>query len=606
QEDIKRSGVTNIPDALRMAPGLDVARIDANKWAVSSRGFNGRFANKLLVLIDGRSIYTQAFSGVYWETQDVMMEDIERIEVIRGPGAALWGANAVNGVINIITKHSADSQGGLLTAGGGNKELGFGALRYGKHLGRDTTARIYAKGFKREQFKHLSGTAANDDWHNVQGGFRLDSLLSKQDALTVSGDLYYADIKQNISLPNLHTAGYFQQLDEVTNAVGGNFNSRLEHTFTSTSSYALQFNYDAYNRNELFVRQLRQTVDIDFQHRFALNTWNDVIWGVGYRYLDGQVSFPLPQFFALNAANRKDHYFNVFVQDELTLIDDKLWFTLGSKFEHNDYTGFEVQPTARLMWTPHEQHRFWGAISRAVRTPSLIEAEMRLLNQFIPPETARNPSVFPVAPIVAGNHGYRAEQLLAYELGYRFTFANSASIDATIFYNDYQTLRSLAAGQPGGGNGYITLPLYVRNANKGKTYGFEASIVWQMLDWWRWDVNYSYLHTRLTANEYYQESVTPQHKSSIRAALTPWQDVNLDLWLRYVDKSSAFTLLGPVPVGSYVTMDARLAWKLHPNLELSVTGQNLLDSRHLESVQETYTQATEIPRSVFAKLAWHF
>jgi len=256
-EDIKRIGATSIPEALRLAPGLDVARIDSNKWAVTARGFNGRFANKLLVLIDGRSVYTRAFAGVYWENQDVMLEDVERIEVIRGPGATLWGANAVNGVINIITKHSSDTQGGLFAASGGNEEQGSGAFRYGGKLGEDTAARVYVMGFNRDENSNISGGNAGDDWSKVQGGFRLDSQLTPSDSLTIQGDIYQSSINQfttefQVSPP------YRIDLDETIDSYGGNIIVRNQHTFSLTSDYSLQVYYDFYERDEAFLKESRQ------------------------------------------------------------------------------------------------------------------------------------------------------------------------------------------------------------------------------------------------------------------------------------------------------------------------------------------------------------
>jgi iron complex outermembrane receptor protein len=610
QEDIKRTGVTNIPDALRMVPGLDVGRIDANKWAVSSRGFNGRFANKLLVLIDGRSIYTQTFSGVYWENQDVLLEDVERIEVIRGPGAALWGANAVNGVINIITKHSADTKGGLITAGGGNLESGFGSFRYGKDLGKDTTARLYVKGFQRDAFKYPDKQSANDDWNKVQGGFRVDSLLSPKDNLKLSGDLYLFKANQTSSLPSLNTSSYVQDYKDIIHSSGGNINARYEHRISSTENFSVQTYYDIYKRNETIAVETRQTFNLEFQHQFAFNTWNDVVWGVGYRFLTTEFQFPNADLIKMRSNSRNDHYFNAFIQDELAIVDNKLWLTLGSRLEHNDYTGFEVQPSARLSWVPHKQHRFWGAISRAVRTPSMIDAEGFINSQYLAPNSQQNPSPVPVEIALNGSKNFKAEELIAYELGHRVTLDKAVSIDSTIFYNNYHALRSFVLGEltPDNqvNNFYLKQQMDLSNTGAGETFGFETAIVWQMLDWWRWDVNYSYLNTHFKANPYYKEAITPAHKSSVRILLTPFDNITTDLWLRYVDKSAVFTLNGPVNVGGYLTMDLRVGWKPHKSVELSVTGQNLLDGQHLETLQELYPSTIEVPRGVIGKVTWAF
>ncbi len=605
-EDIKRSGATNIPDVLRMAPGLEVSRIDANKWAVSARGFNGRFANKLLVLIDGRSTYTQAFSGVYWEMQDVMLDDIDRIEVIRGPGAALWGANAVNGVINIITKRASDTQGGLVTGGGGTEEQGFGAVRYGADIGKDTSARIYMKGFNRDQFKLLNDQDAKDNWTSVQGGFRIDSNLSSKDSLTVSGDAYTSEMNQSLFFASLPPSGPFQDVHDATQATGGNLRSRFEHTISPTSNYALQFYYDIYDRKEIFNNETRQTIDIEFQHDFELNTWNNIAWGGSYRYTDSESKLPLPDIFSVGRLNPIDHYFSTFFKDEITLIDDELWLTIGTKLEHNDYTGFEAQPTIRLLWAPNDRHRFWGAISRAVRTPSVIDDTLRLTSQFIPPNNAINPAPLPMAVIITGSNAFRAEELLAFELGYRLTLAKALSVDTTAFYNDYNSLRSYTPGAPALNSFLINQPLVINNNSQGHTFGIETSVVWQMSDWWRWDLTYSFLKTELEQNQFYRETVSPQHKTSLRSVITPSQNVNLDFWLRYVDESTFFNVLGPQNIGSYVTLDARLAWKPVNNIELSVTGQNLLDSYHLEAVGEAFAKPTEIPRSVYGKIALEF
>lgn len=610
QEDIKRSGATSIPEALRMAPGIEVSRQDSSKWSVSARGFNGRFANKLLVLIDGRSVYTLAFSGVYWENQDLMMEDIERIEVIRGPGAALWGANAVNGVINIITKHSANTQGGLMTAGAGNKENGFGSVRYGARLNQDTTARAYFKGFDRGDFKLLDGQDAHDNFNNLQGGFRIDSTLTPKDTLTVSADAFTSEIRENLSFASIaNPPSYARNVIDTTRVSGGNLRSNFTHTISSTSSYALQFYYDIYKRLQPFDFETRQTVDIEFQHNFKANSWNEIVWGMSYRYLDGNHTFPMPEVFTLTEPNPQNHYYSLFAKDEITLLDDKLWLTLGSKFEHNDFTGFEVQPTARLLWAPYEQHRFWGAVSRAVRTPSIIDESLGLVSQFIPPNP-QNPieklRELPTALVITGSHDFKAEDLLAFELGYRFNLDNSFSLDATVFYNDYSDMRLIAPVSPSFTGSQINQPLVINNNGGGHTKGFETSLVWQMLDWWRWDLTYSYLDTHLKSNDFLQETQSPQHKTSIRAVMTPWHDVNLDLWLRYADESSYFTINGPFSVPSYVTMDARIAWKPINNIELSIIGQNLLDSKHLESAGEAFANPAQIPRSFYGKIAFEF
>jgi iron complex outermembrane receptor protein len=608
-EDIKRTGVTSVPEALRMAPGIDVARINSNKWAITARGFNGQFANKLLVLVDGRSVYTPTFAGVYWDAQDVMLEDVDRIEVIRGSGATLWGSNAVNGVINIITKQAENTQGGLVAAGGGNVETGFGALRYGKKLGDDTFARAYVKGFQRSNFPSLAdqnqgldSSSAGDSWNKQQGGFRLDSRLSNKDDLTVQGDLYQSHLNQAILEPTLSSPFFVNRTDNDAKIAGWNITSRLKHIFSTTSEYSLQFYYDHTERTEPLARQALDTLDVDFQHNFELMPGQNFIWGLGYRAnLDDFGSMPL---FRFNPSSRDTQLFTGFLQDEFMLIDDKLWLTIGSKFEHNDYTGFEGQPSAKLMFAPSPKHRVWASVSRSVRTPSRGERNASIFAGIIPPLFSPTPLTFSID----GNKQFKSEQLLAYELGYRFTLTNQMSLDLTTFYNDYNTLRSSSPGEiTASGN----VPNLFTNNTNASTYGFEAAATWQMLDWWRWDTTYSYLNSTVheKATDQPITSISPDHKVSLRAELNPVENVNLDFWLRYGSSAkvrSARALGQFVPVGEYVTLDARLAWKFHPAFELSVTGQNLLDSHHLEFVEETFFVPTQLPRGVYGKLTFNF
>ena len=604
QDDIKRIGATSVPEALRLAPGLDVARIDANKWAISARGFNGRFANKLLVLIDGRSIYTRAFAGVYWENQDVMLEDIERIEVIRGPGATLWGANAVNGVINIITKHSADTQGGLLVAGGGTEEQGFGAFRYGGQLTADATARAYIKGFKRDENIHQSGGEAGDDWDKVQGGFRLDTQLTARDSLTIQGDAYRSMINQNTILP-VTSPPYQNDFTETINAFGGNLLIRQHHSFSSTSDYSIQAYYDFYERNEDFLKESRHTIDIDFQHRFSLLDWNDMIWGAGYRYSHDDTHInDKNRFNTIRSASRNDQLFSAFVQDEITLINDALWLTIGSKFEHNDYSGFEAQPTARLMWVPHRQHRLWGAVSRAVRTPSRLDHDVDILGRVLPPQSPGTP---PVAVTFEANRQFDSEQVISYELGYRTTLIDNVSIDFTAFYNDYSRLITVQTGSPlfNPAMGTVELPNTFTNSTTAQTYGGEIATVWQMLDWWRWDANYSLLKT-VSDSQNDTLDKSPQQRVSIRSSISLRQDFDVDILFRYVDSNKTVSIAGTTTVNDYISMDIRLAWRPIRHLELSLAGQNLLTDKHLEYRQEFMTKPTEIERGMYGKLVWSF
>ncbi len=353
QEDIRRTGVTSIPEALRMVPGVEVARIDANKWAISARGFTRMFADKLLVLIDGRTVYTPLFSGVYWDVQDTLIEDVERIEVIRGPGASLWGANAVNGVINIITKHAKDTQGGLLSMTTGTEENAVGGVRYGGKINEETYYRFYTKYLNHDDFVNSADQDMNNDWEVFRSGFRVDSGLSDTDSLTVQGDIYGGGIGSTYQTPILQEP-YAVDLDFNDAIAGANLLSRWNRFFSDSSDISLQMYYDWTKREINVGGEERDTFDLDFQHHIRLNSRNDFLWGLGYRYTAD--SFDESTTAALEPSSRSDHLFSLFIQDEMELIEELLKLTVGSKFEHNDYTGFEYQPTARLLWTPHPRH----------------------------------------------------------------------------------------------------------------------------------------------------------------------------------------------------------------------------------------------------------
>jgi iron complex outermembrane receptor protein len=379
------------------------------------------------------------------------------------------------------------------------------------------------------------------------------------------------------------------------------------HTFSSTADYSLQVFYDFYERDEFFLKESRHTVDIDFQNRFALFEINDVVWGAGYRYTHDD--FRLSDLVEIRSPNRNDQLFSAFVQDEITLVDDTLWFTLGAKFEHNDYTGFEAQPTARIMWAPHQEHRLWAAVSRAVRTPSRAEHDLSILSSVIPAQALPVPPFFSpsVAVLIAGNDKFSSEDVISYEVGYRTTIINDVSIDFTAFYNDYSNLRTVQPGLPRFNGSFVEQPLFFSNKHRAKTYGFEIATVWQMLNWWRWDANYSFLKTEFSSQDaFLATGFSPQQRVSLRSAMSLWKNINLDVLFRYVDNNTGVGLSGTTTIDDYVSMDIRLAWRPMSNLELSLVGQNILASQHLEYVQEALTTRTEIDRGVYGKLSWQF
>jgi iron complex outermembrane recepter protein len=611
QDDIRRSGATTIPDLLRMVPGVQVARIDANKWAVSIRGFNGRFANKLLVLKDGRSIYTPLFSGVYWEQQDTPLDDIERIEVIRGPGAAMWGANAVNGVINIITKSAADTKGGLVSAGGGSSEQGFGTLRYGMELAKDTNLRVYSNYANRGPGQLSNGTDNHDAWQTGSAGFRMDSQFTAQDTLTLQGDYVSGSFDENYTLYKLPTVSdprYSWSQNSTSRSDGVNLLTRWQRSFSATDSLSLQLYYDHYQRTMTVLDETRDTVDLDFQHRFALGSRQDLVWGLGYRYSHdklGQtpyISFSKPELGV--------SLFSAFIQDEISLIPDKLSLILGSRFEHNDFTGFEIQPNGRLIWTPTPQHSFWASISRAVRTPSRGDQDIQYRFKTMSPAETGMP--IPLRLEIDGVSSYGSETVIAYELGYRTQPLQHLTLDLSLFFNQYDHLRVRQEGLQGleATNAVLRYPL--SNDMHGHTYGAELSATWRPFDWWRLQAAYSYLCSIMYLDNDSTDEInrgdaaagSPRHQGSLRSGFDLGKKVELDFWLRAIDRVN---YIDDTSIPGYVTMDVRLAWKPVKTLELALVGQNLFQKRHPEYIPEFInTTASEVPRSVYGKLTWKF
>ncbi|KAB0668618.1 TonB-dependent receptor [Oryzomonas sagensis] len=599
QEDIRRSGVTSIADALRMVPGLDVARIDSNKWAISSRGFNSRFAGEMLVLFDGRVVYTPLFSGVFWDRQDTVLEDIDRIEVIRGPGAALWGANAVNGVINIITKQADETPGGLLSAGGGTRERAFGSARYGVALGSHSDLRLYTKYLERDHFKDSNGNDGTDSWHMIRGGFRLDSNPTGRDTLTVQGDVYDGRLGETYvnMLPDSSTH------NTVTPVFGGNILSRWKREFSERSDMSLQLYYDRSEQELYVIGEKRDTLDLDYQNRFPLGSDHDITWGLGYRFTHDAIANSTYVF--ISPDRQDNRLYSAFVQDDITLVTDRLHLILGSKFEHNDYTGFEVQPTARLLWTPDRHNSVWMAVSRAIRTPSRGENGFTL---YAPtPASQQTPPVFFQ---FNGSNRLKADELIAYELGYRAQLAEGYAFDAAAFYNIYHRLDVHSQGQPffetAPDPPHVAIPGYLVNSGNAQTCGFELAVDAHLLPWWRLRTAYTFLEfVEERANPdtvpWDPKGEAPRHQLSVRSSLDLPRNVELDLWMRYVDR------LTNLAVGSYVTLDVRLAWKPVKGVELSLVGQNLLHDRQLEFQQRILsTQSATVGRSMYGMVTWLF
>ena len=604
QEDIRRSGLNSIPELLRTVPGLQVAQFDANTWAITSRGFNSRFASKLLVLIDGRSIYTPIFSGINWDDHDIPLEDIERIEVIRGPGGTLWGANAVNGVINIITKHTEDTQGGLVSGGAGNEENGFSTLRYGGKLSPDATYRVYGKYFNRDESVTRTGGPGNDSSHSARGGFRIDWQASEKNSLMFTGD--YFEGESDFSIRNQVfslTAPFASSFNTTAEIDGAHFLAKWQRQLSADSDIALQAYYNRERRRSQFIPQLLEdTFDIDFQHQFKLNDRNHIIWGLEQRFVYDSLKSNFG--FSFDPQTRLNHRSSFFVQDEITLVPNQVRLTLGSKFEANSYTGFEIQPNARILWTPNEDHTVWAAVSRAVRTPSRAE------------DTARvnvTASAGPVLVTQFGANDYDSEDLLALELGYRVQPKKNLYFDLATFAHFYEHILTQERRTPfvetSPAPAHTVVPIVLDNLGSGEIFGVEAFANWNPFDWWTLKGGLTWLavdfHLNATSTDtalIQTEDNDPEIQWQLHSHMDLPYELELDTALYYVSE------LENLNVDDYMRLDVRLGWHATDDIELSLVGQNLTDPEHPEfgnSILSTGT-ATQVERSVFGKVTWKF
>ncbi len=617
-EMIARSGATTFPEILRMVPGLEVAHIDSSKWAVSARGFAERFAGKMLVQVDGRTVYTPINAGVYWDTVDYPLEDIARIEVVRGPGASVWGANAVNGIINIITKPAKDTQGGLFSGGGGSEEHGFTTFRFGGQIGDNLHYRVYAKWFERDHGFNLLGDA-RDDWRQARTGLRLDWQPRSEDTITFEADYYHGLAGRRDLRPSPESPPSFIRTNtEDEEAFGGDVLMRWTHDMGKDSSWTLQAYYDYSDRRGTagtFDFSVN-TFDVDFQHRFPFGDRQKVIWGAAYRLNEGLFKGTATGFdrgFSTQPDSLfvQRNLFSAFLQDEIKIVADRLLLTLGSKIEHNEYTGFEYQPTARLLWTPTSRQSVWAAVSRAVRTPSFSENEINISPLPIPRAGGR--ALF---PRIIRDRDLDSEEVLAYELGWRAQASDTFSFDAALFFNRYDRLSVTAPGTPtlDAKSGALLLPLNRTNGADADTYGVELAATWNAAKWWRLYGQYTFLKMDIHADQKLPpasrsgaevaagEGKSPQNQFYIRSSFDLPGHLELDVIGRCADNLAGFT----PAIKSYATMDARLAWKPRPNLELAIVGENLLDDHHPESGTSALVRSplVEVERSVYGKVTF--
>ena len=578
-DDIRRSGATNIPDLLRYVPGVEVGQASNTGDSVTIRGFGGVYASKLLVLVDGRSIYNPLFGGVDWQFQRMMMENIDRVEVIRGPGATVWGANAVNGVINIITKDSQDTQGGLVSATYGTKEDGTGSFRYGVQPVQGLTLRLYGQYENIAASPPLPGNPQFDAGQNIVGGFRADYRPDSDDHFRLSSDVQtgYAGDAQffggTLASPTYHQTGD----DENVNFV-------WEHNFESDNQLTVQSYYDRIARNtdpgDLFNSSKIQTVDVQVRHTLPVHLLpikQELTYGIEYREVSSELN--PARIIGWTLPGRDDQTFSAFAQTDLHLIDDVLTLTMGSKLDHNDYTGFEVQPSVRLLWKIDSKNSVWASASRAVREPDIVDAD--------------------VTGEFTGNPNLKSEVLKAYEFGYRVQPMEELSFDISCFYNDYDNL--IESFIPPG-SFFPTIEQF----RKAQTYGVEPSFTAQVQPWWKLTGSYSLLETHtdnagvsvgFTALIPPQEAPGPTNQFSLRNSFDLPNHISIDVGGRFVDQIAE--------ANGYFVADVRVGWKPTDNWEVSVVGQNLLDANHVES-PGNFGNSAYVGPEVYGKVVFKF
>lgn len=594
QEDIKFSGVRNLAEALRMVPGIQVSRSDSSNWAITSRGFNDGFGNKLLVLIDGRSIYTPLFSGVYWDMQDTLLQDIERIEVIRGPGATLWGANAVNGIINIITKKASDTQGTIISTGYGNEEKGFLEGRYGGNIDNKTFHRTYLKLFNKDETKTIAGNDGGNDWSGARGGFRIDHEQSKEHSFTFQGDVYDQDVNLNLNLPT-NTSPFINPISDTVEQFGTNLLAKWNYKASDNINHTLQVYYDHAQYYYALLKHDISTFDIDFQSTWNLNKQNEIVWGTGYRYISDHLRGT--DLISYVPEKRNVDLYSAFIQNKFTIIPETLSLTFGSKFEHNDFTGFEIQPSIRSTWTPSPNHTVWAAISRAVRTPNRSEDDVSVVVSNLNPGFIR----------WVGNRQFESEDVLAYEIGYRIKPKRNLLIDTTIFYNEYDDLRTNELDFSANIPADTALGLPFHNGAEGTTYGIEIASTWNVRDNWEIKAAYSYLNVDIQLKDFSTDSLAledegkaPKNQFNIRSNIYLPHNVELSNSLYYVDNLSS------IGIPSFIQFDSRVSWEPVEGLELSLVGLNLFDDRHQEFTAPLHGEANEIDRSIYGQITWRY
>jgi iron complex outermembrane receptor protein len=607
QDDIARSGFSTIPDLLRLVPGMDVARVNSYTWAVSARGLNDQFEGNLLVLQDGRSLYTPIDGGVWWDSVDYVLQDLDRIEVIRGPGATLWGSNAVNGVVNITTKDARDTQGWLVSGLGGNDDSSLSA-RYGGKISDDTFYRVYFKGKYDNGFPDtaptLQQTDTTDDWYSGRGGFRIDKHASDADTFTLQGDLANDQLHEPTAVP-MAAPPFSQNTVWNGSTTTGNVLGRWTHRVDQDSDFSLQLYYDYLGVSQGPEFYSQNTLDFDFNDRFKLGDRNEVTWGTGYRayQTDSNGAYPI----SLSPSSQFRNLYSLFLQDKIALKPDRLFLTLGSKLERNDFTGFQLEPSARLLWTPDKKNSVWASVSRATQTPSLSSTEIQgTLARFAVPNGAGG--FAPAAATITGNPDVDSEKLVAYEVGYRMQPTKRISIDLSTYYNNYSSMQSIEteAAQPGS---TVIFPTTFGNGIHGDIYGGEIAANVQVTDQWRLAASYSLLHATFervpgstdTASVAEFEGSSPRNQAQLHSYLDITKRVHFNASVYFTGNVAEYN------VPAFVSTDLNVMWEPRDRMEVKVGVMNLIDNRHPEFGAEAGGGfADEVPRTFYAQVSYSF
>lgn len=597
-EEIVTSGATSLPALLRRAPGVHVAQLDASQWALGIRGFTNSVARSQLAIMDGRSLYTPLFAGTYWDVQNTFLEDVDRVEVVRGPGGTLWGANAVTGIVNIITKSANDTQGGLIALGGGNVERGFGRARFGGRLGGDGAYRVYGMYFKRAAEYHADSDDY-DDWHMFQGGFRTDWANQLSGTLTVQGDLYSGRAGRRTTFATF-TFPYTETVEQDADLSGGNLRVRWSRALGEGREITVQTYYDRTNRGEPNFSEDRDTFDLDAQYRMRLAGRHDVVVGLGYRISDGRtISVPAVAFVP---PDQTDDLFSAFAEDTVSLVPGRLRLTAGTKIERNDYSDFEIQPSGRLLFSASPSHAFWAAVTRPVRTPTRLDRDI-VLNFPIMPGT-------PVFFRLLGDAGFETERSLVYEAGYRGQLSSHLSADVAAFYNRYPNLESFEPGTPFVEMDRLILPVRAANGTEGHVSGLELGADIKPSSAWLLRAAYSYLDMQINAkpgsNDTGSSSVegsSPRHQAYLSSTASVPGRITVSGLFRWVAR------LPTQQVPAYAELDLHVGWRTLEHLELGLAGQNLLHARHQEFGTGTLDNGApqlEIRRSVYAHASYRW